>query len=470
MHDGVRDLDAGGEAVDHHAAGERRETLDQRGVRGEFLIRAVHGSGQVALQGAEHLMQLRGVVAPHDQRARSEELGLQGLIGQEGLGRDGEQGGQGPTRFTGALAGRVGLDATPTGTRGEPLDVGLLDRRGEHHALGRGAELGGEMTGEGFRGRGADQQQQAGLRAELADTQRAGRPEAGGDGFATRGEGALEEDDGVDAAHLGVDRDGHLAGRGGVHEGAAAGARTGEADRTDGGVLGEELADLAAIALQHREGALGQARGAHGVHDQPTHEVGDAGMGVVRHHDDGAAGREGRSGVAAGDGIGEGEITRAEDGDRAEGPAHRAMVGLRERLALGVGGLDARIDPLTFLDEVGEEAELTHGPADLTEATRLGQGGLRLRACGQRRAGGLNAHRDIAQERGLGRAGQGGEDRRRRGGEISGRGDILGRGGVEKLREVVPRRRVERLPAEGAGTTADEAEVGQTEKGRGHVT
>ena len=352
----MRDLDAGRETIDDDAAGEGRETLDQRGVRGEFLIGAMHGGGQVALEGAEHLVQLGGVIAPHDQRARSEELGLQGLVRQEGLGRDGEQGGQGPTRLTAALAGRVGLDAAATGAGGEPLDVGLLDRRGEHHALGRGAELGGEMAGEGLGGGGTDHQQEAGLRAELADPQRAGRAEAGGDGFAARGEGTLQQDDWVDAAHLGVDRDRHLAGGGGVHEGAAAGARAGEADRADGGMLGEELADLAAIALQHREGARGEARGAHGVHDQSTHDVGDAGMGVMRHDDDGAARGEGGGGVAAGHGIGEGEIARAEDGDRPERAAHRTMVGFRERLAVGVGGLDARIDPLALLDEVGEEA------------------------------------------------------------------------------------------------------------------
>jgi len=296
----------------------------------------------------------------------------------------------------------------------------------------------GELTDEGFGGRGLDHQEQARLRAELADAQGAGSRQARGDGFTTCREGTFEQDHRVEAAHLGVDRDGDLAFGGDIHEGATARAGTGETDGAQGRVLGQELADVLTVAHEHREGAFRETRGAHGIDDEAAHDFGRARMGVVRHDDDGITRGERGGRVAAGDGIGEREITGAEHRDRAERTAHRAMVRLGQGLAVGVGELKTRVEPIAFLHEVSKETELTHRAADLTEATRFGQRGLLLRTRGQGRRRRFDAGREVAQERGLGLAGQRGKHGRRLRGELHRRGDVSRRGRMEDLGEVVP--------------------------------
>jgi hypothetical protein len=74
-------------------------------------------------------------------------------------------------------------------------------------------------------------------------------------------------------------------------------------------------------------------------------------------HHDRAAGRERRDGVAAGDGERQREVRRAEHGDRSERHQHAAHVGLRQRLALGLGAVDPRLDPGAGLDEIGDTLE-----------------------------------------------------------------------------------------------------------------
>ena len=67
------------------------------------------------------------------------------------------------------------------------------------------------------------------------------------------------------------------------------------------------------------------------------------GMRGVRLHDDGIAGGEGRSGISAGDGKSQGKIAGAKDRDRAERLVHGADGRLGQRLAVGVGVVDARV-------------------------------------------------------------------------------------------------------------------------------
>ena len=131
-----------------------------------------------------------------------------------------------------------------------------MDAGGEHDAIGAIREEGGEFIDERFRGSGAGQDDESWLGAELADTERAGAEEAGGDGFTARDEGAFKQDDRIDAAHLGVDGDGRRTSRGGVHERATANAGAREADGSEGGVLRDLLADDASFAHEERERAF----------------------------------------------------------------------------------------------------------------------------------------------------------------------------------------------------------------------
>src|SRR5208283_2897581 len=88
---------------------------------------------------------------------------------------------------------------------------------------------------------------------------------------------------------------------------------------------------------------------------------------------DGIAAGNGRSGVAASYGKCQGKVAGAEDGYRAERPHHGANVGARERLALGLRGIDARGDPRALLDNLREEAKLVDGTRGLALEPRLGE-------------------------------------------------------------------------------------------------
>ena len=189
-------------------------------------------------------------------------------------------------------------------------------------------------------------------------------------------------------------------------------------------------------------------------------------MRVVRHHDDGATRGEGRGGVAAGDGVGEGEVARAEDGDGADGTEERAVVRLGQGLAVRVGGLDAGVDPVAFLDEVGEEPQLAHRAADLTLTACLGEAGLLRRPGDEDGRGGFDAGGDVAEEGGLLLARKAGEHR----GGLVGQGAGLirfGRGGGEEVRlEGGGGRRVDGAVGRGAGLAAGEADEREAEEGR----
>ena len=466
MHDGVRDFDAGGEAVDDDAAGDGFEAGDERRVLAEFGIGAVDGRGEVAVQGAEDGVDFTRIGAPDDERARAEDFFLQRSIGDEGLGFGGEERGDGAVGLAAGLALGDHLDASLGGAGRDAFLVGLMDAGSEHDAVGAFREEYGELADEGFRGGGAGQDDQTGLRAELTDAEGARAEQAGGDGFAACGEGAFEQDDRIDAAHLGVDRDRSRTGGSGVHQGTTAHAGAGEADGAEGRVLGDLLADDASFAHQERERAFRKTGGLHGFDDEPAHDFGGADVRVVGHHDDRAACGESGSGVAAGDGVGEGEVARAEDGDGADGTEQRAVVGLGQRLAVRVRGLDAGVDPIAFLDEVGEETQLAHGAADLTLATRLGEAGLLRRAGDEGGRGGFDPGGDVAEEGGLLLAGEGGQD----GGGLGGQGAGLvcfGRGGGEEVRlQGDGGGGVDGAVRRGAGLAAGEADEREAEEGR----
>jgi len=70
--------------------------------------------------------------------------------------------------------------------------------------------------------------------------------------------------------------------------------------------------------------------------------------------------------VAAGDGECQREVAGTEDGDRADGEEHGADVGPRVRFPVGQCCVNTRILPGAFLDEGGEETELTASAPNLS--------------------------------------------------------------------------------------------------------
>ena len=97
-------------------------------------------------------------------------------------------------------------------------------------------------------------------------------------------------------------------------------------------------------------------------------------------HDHRAAGGQGRGGITTGHGEGEGKIGRTENRHRAERPEHRTHIRLGHRLALGIGVIDARIHPASFLGHRGEQAQLAGGAADFPLQARFRQAGFQIAA------------------------------------------------------------------------------------------
>src|ERR1043166_2883988 len=89
-----------------------------------------------------------------------------------------------------------------------------------------------------------------------------------------------------------------------------------------------------ARAVNERENSGWHLRALGGGLERAGRQFRGARVGGVRLEDDGVAGREGRSGVAARDGKRQGKIAGAENHDRAKGNEPATKVGLGERLAL----------------------------------------------------------------------------------------------------------------------------------------
>ena len=230
-------------------------------------------------------------------------------------------------------------------------------------------------------------------------------------------------------------------------------------------MLGHLLTDDASFAHQERERTFRQSVGLHRFDNQAAHDLGGADVRVVGHHDDWTASGEGRGGVAAGDRVGEGEVAGAEDGDGADRTEERAMVRLGQRLAVRICGLDAGIDPIALLDEIGEEAQLAHRAADLTLAAGFGQAGFLGRTGDEGRRGGFDAGGDVAEKGGLLLTGKCGEGR----GGLSGQGaGLIGLGGRgrEEVRLKGGRRgRVDGSVGGGGGLAARETDERVAEEG-----
>lgn len=199
-----------------------------------------------------------------------------------------------------------------------------------------------------------------------------------------------QEEDGVDAAHLRVDRDRPRPGRRRPHDRQARLPGSGEPDRLDARVGDERGAERGPVPVQHREHALGQARLPDRLHDGPSGQLARAGVGVMRLDDHRAARRERGGGVAARHRERQREVARAEDRDGSErhpalpdlGRVLARRVDARRRPARGAGAL-RRVGAVTRGDagrrraQVGrEQAQLPRRARDLSGQPGGGEPGL----------------------------------------------------------------------------------------------
>ena len=190
----------------------------------------------------------------------------------------------------------------------DALVEGMADARVEHRSGSRSADGGGEIFGEAFKIRAAQAEDEAGFGAELADTHGDGVLEALNDLRAAFLQGAREDEERVEAAHLGEDGDGIGATGGGVEERAASEAGAGEAGGAGERMLDQRDPDFVARTVEQGKDAVGQAAFFHGADDGAGDELAGARMRAVRLDDDRIAGGEGAGGVPARHGEGEGKV------------------------------------------------------------------------------------------------------------------------------------------------------------------
>ncbi|MNO98847.1 hypothetical protein D3C76_906060 [compost metagenome] len=119
-------------------------------------------------------------------------------------------------------------------------------------------------------------------------------------------------------------------------------------------------------AVDHVEHALGHVRLLGGANDRISHPFGSCHMSTVglEHHR--ATGGQGGSGIATGGGERQGEIARAENGDRADTDSILTQVYPWQWLAFGQGAVDARSVEITTTQDLGEQAHLAAGASTLT--------------------------------------------------------------------------------------------------------
>src|SRR5262245_47008295 len=109
-------------------------------------------------------------------------------------------------------------------------------------------------------------------------------------------------------------------------------------------------ADVSTGTKQHGKHTFRRARFAGRLLDEQTDGFRSAEVPLMRFNNDGTTRGQSRGGVAARDGKRKWKIARTEDRDRPEWLKHRAHVWLGNRLAFGIGVIDASVEPPTFFD------------------------------------------------------------------------------------------------------------------------
>ena len=160
----------------------------------------------------------------------------------------------------------------------------------------------------------------------------------------------------------------------------------------------QRLADRVARADDQREHAFGQAAVGHRLLDRASDELGRAEMRRMRFHDDRTTRRERRRRVAARHRKREREIARAEHRDRSDGNLLQAQIRTRQRLAVGLRGIERRVEPAAFAHERREQPQLSDRARALAFETRFRQRRFGLRALDQRVAERDDVVRDRFEE------------------------------------------------------------------------
>ncbi|BCB88807.1 hypothetical protein Psuf_061200 [Phytohabitans suffuscus] len=319
---------------------------------------------------------------------------------QRRRGAEGLDGGLEDDRGVFAAAGRELAYAGLAGERRDTGPVGGGDRGRQHRLRLLGVDQVDDRRPELVQRFALDREQQPGVRAELARARGQRRHVAGGHLAGGLGEPVGEQEDGVDAGHLRIYRDGHRAGLGDRQQRQPAGPRAGEAHRGDPGVGDEPLAGLVSLPDHQREHPLWHTRLGGRREDAVGGERGGVRVRGVALDDDRAAGGQCGGGVATGGGEGEREVRGAEDRDRAEGDAPGAQVGTGQRLPVGLGGQVFRRGPGRVAEQVGEHAQLPGGAGELAAGAGLGEGGLLADGGDEWLGRGFQPRGDRAQEGG----------------------------------------------------------------------
>ena len=347
--------------------------------------------GQLAFQRGQHLLHLCYRVALDDQRAGSKDLVMQSGVADEVTGAGAQQ-----VRLAGAgkMAGGLALgdqaDARLVDELGDSLLVGGVDAGGQHQLWGGFAYRGTGLLDEALK-RGAGQcQNQPRVGAELAGAHGQRRDEGVAQGLGVGFQLLRQQQDRIDAAHLGVDRDRLGACLGGAQQGGAAVARASEAYRLDAWVLDQGLAELAAAAIEQREHAFGHVAALGGLLQGAPDQLRGAGVGGVGLDDHRAARGQRGGGIAAGHRERQREVAGTEHRHRTQRHLLLGEGGTRHGGALGQGVLDAYVEIVAAAQDLGEQSELSAGAATLAFKTCPGQAGLGHGALGQGVAEGID--------------------------------------------------------------------------------
>ena len=383
MNHGGADFDAGREAVEHDAAGLLFQLLQHFAhFRSRIRRAAVQRRRQVAASLRHGGAQVLQIAAEHDHGAGAKGFLVQFRAGAPDGGIHRDEGGR-HRGETGGGAGQQGGNAFNLLQRPRGGAEMLLHIRREHGGGGNGDHLFGEPGDKRVRTRIAHQENKTRLGAELANPHGNGLRQAGGDGLGAFSNRTGQNDERVYAAHLGEHGNRHRSSRRQIEQRPAGAFGAGKANGLRGGMFCQRLphGDTGSMhEAKHfqRQTGLLQRR-----HDGVTEQFVRARMAFMRLDHHGIAGGEGGGGVAPAGAVGEGKIARAKNHHGADGPGHPAEVGLGQRLAGGVGGINGGRHPGALAQDLGKMFELVAGAGAFASQARERQAGFGMGALEQ---------------------------------------------------------------------------------------
>src|SRR5579872_3658038 len=411
----------------------------------------MEGGGEVSLEGARQLQQLLAGGVVDEQGGGAEQFFPEAGIAQEffriGLKDSGCRGTTAASRrrtFR-QLLSRAGLRPL-----GYTFLISSLNPRSQQSEGGGASDQIAQPAGKVTRRFIAGQQNQPRLGAELAGAQGDGSMQAGGDLLAALAHSTGKNEYRIHTAHFRKHGDRLGTGSSCLTQSIAAGARAGEGDGLDGGVLDESGSNFETSIKEQRKYALGKRVLAHSLEHGAADQLGSSRMGGMGFDDDRIAGGKGGGSIAAGDGKGDGEIAGSKDGDGAERAQHGAHVRPGQGLALGQGRVNAGAHPGTFFHQVSKQAQLIAGTRGLALKTEDGQSGFPRGARHQGLGNFFNIFCYRAQKRSPGLARQAAVNGKSVGGKarghiqfvasrgMIGRGQLPAVGGIERVKLPAP--------------------------------